>query len=125
MPGIVNRMSHYVHNPSDVLQQWTETPVSMLHIAACGNEQIEALLLMLSQRPYSTPLLTSRRLHHNAQHDPGRPRGSKQTAGGNPRKRARARPAGTYACVSLVRRNPLRVGRTAQQIGRASCRERG
>src|ERR1019366_1877245 len=87
-PGIMNRMSKCVQNPSHALHQWTETPAS---------------LLMLSRLSYATPLLARRRLHDGAQHAPGRPRGPKQTAGGNPRTRARARPAGTHACVSLVR----------------------
>src|ERR1039458_1632883 len=113
-PGIMNRMSKCVQNPSHTLHQWTETPVSMLLIAVLGNAQIEASLLMLSRLSYATPLLARRRLHDGAQHAPGRPRGPKQTPGGNPRTRARARPAGTDARVSLVRQNPVRVGRTAQ-----------
>lgn len=44
-PGIMNRMSHYVHNPSNTLHQWTRKP-----IAACGNVQIETSLLRCSQR---------------------------------------------------------------------------
>src|ERR1035438_3474798 len=99
-----------------MLYQWTETPVSMLLIAVFGNAQIEASLLMVSRLSYATPLLARRRLHDGAQHAPGRPRGPKQTAGGNPRTRARARPAGTHARVSLVRQNPVRVGRTAQPL---------
>jgi hypothetical protein len=49
-------MSHYVHNPPDALHQWTGTSVSMLLIAACGNVQMVASLLMFNQRSVPAPL---------------------------------------------------------------------
>jgi hypothetical protein len=41
----MNRMIHYVHNPSSALHHWTGKP-----IVACGNVQMEASLLRCSQR---------------------------------------------------------------------------
>jgi hypothetical protein len=41
----MNRMSHYVHHPFNALHHWTGKP-----IAACGNVQIEASLLLCSQQ---------------------------------------------------------------------------